>query len=120
MGTVAARMMSPTIHPDEWGFLTNGQALIGHVEAPIPTGSFYPAGFGIVTGLAGLVTGSISGAYRVTLFVNILFAILTAWCAGRVAVKTFKTSQQVGLLASALVLVLPGTIVQFFCACSQV
>ena len=111
MGTVAARMMSPTIHPDEWGFLTNGQALIGHVEAPIPTGSFYPAGFGIVTGLAGLVTGSISGAYRVTLFVNILFAILTAWCAGRVAVKTFKTSQQVGLLASALVLVLPGTIV---------
>ena len=111
MVTVAARMMSPTIHPDEWGFLTNGQALIGHVEAPIPTGSFYPAGFGIITGLAGLVTGSLSGAYRVTLFVNILFAILTAWCAGRVAVRTFKASPSVGRLVSALVLVLPGTIV---------
>ena len=111
MGTVAARMVSPTIHPDEWGFLTNGQALIGHVEAPIPTGSFYPAGFGIITGLAGLVTGSLSGAYRVTLFVNIVFAILTAWFSGRLAVHTFKTSKQVGRLVTVLVLVLPGTIV---------
>ena len=111
MLTVAARMAAPTIHPDEWGFLTNGQALIGHVEAPIPTGSFYPAGFGIITGLAGLITGSISGAYRVTLFVNIIFAVLTAWFAGRVAVTTFKVSQSVGRLVSLLVLVLPGTIV---------
>ena len=111
MATVAARMASPTIHPDEWGFLTNGQALIGHVEAPIPTGSFYPAGFGVITGVAGLLTGSLSGAYRVTLFVNILFALLTAWCAGRLAVKTFKASANVGRLASVLVLVLPGTIV---------
>lgn len=111
MATVAARMVSPTIHPDEWGFLTNGQALIGHVEAPIPTGSFYPAGFGIITGLAGLVTGSLSGAYRVTLFVNIVFAVLTAWFSGRLAVHTFKTSKQAGRLVSALVLVLPGTIV---------
>lgn len=111
MATVAARMASPTIHPDEWGFLTNGQALIGHVEAPIPTGSFYPAGFGIITGVAGLLTGSLSGAYRVTLFVNIVFALLTAWCAGRLAVKTFKASSNVGRLVSVLVLVLPGTIV---------
>ena len=111
MLTVAARMAAPTIHPDEWGFLTNGQAIIGHVEAPIPTGSFYPAGFGIITGLAGLITGSLSGAYRVTLFVNIGFSLLTAWCAGRVAVKTFKVSASVGRLVSLLVLVLPGTIV---------
>lgn len=111
MATVAARMVSPTVHPDEWGFLTNGQALIGHVEAPIPTGSFYPAGFGIVTGLAGLITGSISGAYRVTLFANIVLALLTAWFAGRLAVNTFKVSRSVGRLVSVLVLVLPGTIV---------
>ena len=104
-------MAAPTIHPDEWGFLANGQALIGHVEAPIPTGSFYPAGFGIITGLAGLITGSIAGAYRVTLFVNIVFALLTAWCAGRVAVHTFKVSRDVGRLVSVLILVLPGTIV---------
>ena len=111
MTTVAARMAAPTIHPDEWGFITNGQALIGNVEAPIPTGSFYPAGFGIVTGVAGLVSGSLSGAYRITLFVNIVFALLTAWCAGRLAVNTFKATVNVGRLVSVLVLVLPGTIV---------
>lgn len=111
MGTVAARMIAPTIHPDEWGFLTNGQAIIGHVEAPIPTGSFYPAGFGILTGIAGLITGSISGAYRVTLFVNIVFAVLTAWCAARVARQVFDVSLNVSRLIAALVLVLPGTIV---------
>lgn len=111
MATVAARMVAPTIHPDEWGFLTNGQALIGHVEAPIPTGSFYPAGFGIVTGLLGLITGSISGAYRLTLFVNIALALTTAWAAGRLATKTFKATANIGRLVSVLVLVLPGTIV---------
>ena len=111
MGTVAARMAAPTIHPDEWGFLTNGQALIGHVEAPIPTGSFYPAGFGLVTGLAALVTGSISGAYRVTLFVNIGCAVATAWFAARLARRTFNTSVDVSRLVAALVLVLPGTLV---------
>lgn len=111
MVTVAARMAAPTIHPDEWGFLSNGQALIGHVEAPIPTGSFYPAGFGILTGLAGLVTGSIGGAYRVTLFANIGFALATAWFAGRLACRTFGADRNVARLVSLLVLVLPGTIV---------
>jgi hypothetical protein len=111
MGTVAARMAAPTIHPDEWGFLTNGQALIGHVEAPIPTGSFYPAGFGIITGLAALVSGSISGAYRITLFVNIGFALATAWWAGRLARQVFQVSQNVSRVVMALVAVLPGTLV---------
>lgn len=111
MATVAARMAGPTIHPDEWGFLTNGQAIIGHVEAPIPTGSFYPAGFGIITGLAGLVSGSISGAYRITLFVNIGFALATAWWAGRLARRVFNVSQNVSRVVMALVVVLPGTLV---------
>ncbi len=111
MLTVAARMKSPTIHPDEWGFLSNGQALIGNVEAPLPTGSFYTAGFGIVTGLAGLVTGSISGAYRVTLFVNIGFALATAWFAARLAHRTFGVPAMHARLIGVLVLVLPGTIV---------
>ncbi|MEY2711229.1 MAG: hypothetical protein RL487_1012, partial [Actinomycetota bacterium] len=38
------------MHPDEWGFLLNGRVIMGHSEAQIPTGSFYPAGFGLVTG----------------------------------------------------------------------
>ncbi len=60
--TIAVRMAGPTVHPDEWGSLINGQVLIGHSEAPIPTGSFYPAGYGLVTGLGALITGSMSGS----------------------------------------------------------
>ena len=111
MLTVALRMAGPTVHPDEFGFLTNGQALIGHTEAPVPTGSFYPAGYGVVTGLGALVTGSIAGAYRFSLLVNVAFAILTAWCAGSIARRAFGASQLTSWLASALVFVMPGTLV---------
>ncbi|MFY8239136.1 MAG: hypothetical protein ACOVK5_07840, partial [Ilumatobacteraceae bacterium] len=78
MLSIALRMAGPTVHPDEFGFLSNGQALIGHVEAPIPTGSFYPAGYGLVTGLGALISGSISGAYRFALLTNIVLALCTA------------------------------------------
>jgi hypothetical protein len=111
MTSIALRMTGPTIHPDEFGFLINGQVLIGRVEAPIPTGSFYPAGFGLVTGLGHLVTGSMSGAYSFSLLVNVFLACLTAWCAMRLAVKGFGVSRGMGLMAGALVLVFPGTIV---------
>ena len=111
MFTIAMRMAGPTVHPDEFGFLSNGQALIGHVEAPIPTGSFYPAGYGVVTGLGALLSGSISGAYRFSLLVNLLFAVATAWCASRLATKGLGSSRTIGFIAACLVFVTPGTIV---------
>lgn len=111
MLTVALRQYGPTIHPDEFGFLTNGQVLIGHSEAEIPTGSFYPAGYGIVTGLGAILTGSISGAYRFALLTNFLLAIVTAWYAGRLAQRGFGVSRQMSLLVTALVFVVPGTVV---------
>ena len=67
---VALHQSGPTVHPDEWGFLLNGQVIAGHPEAQVPTGSFYPAGFGVVTGVMAWLTGSISGEYRATLLVN--------------------------------------------------
>ena len=111
MASVAMRQAGPTVHPDEWGFLSNGQALIGHIEAPIPTGSFYPAGYGLVTGLGALVTGSLPGAYRFALLANVVLAILTGWFAGRLAVQGFGASKPMGRIVSSLVFVLPGTIV---------
>lgn len=111
MLSVAVRQYGPTVHPDEWGFLTNGQVLIGHSEAAIPTGSFYPAGYGIVTGLGALLTGSISGAYRFALLTNVVLAVITALYAGRLARRGFGVSPQMSLLISALVFVVPGTIV---------
>ena len=111
MTTVAMRQAGPTVHPDEWGFLSNGQVLIGHTEAPIPTGSFYPAGYGLVTGLGALITGSLPGSYRFALLANVVLAVLTAWFAGRLAVRGFGATKLMGRLVSALVFVLPGTIV---------
>jgi hypothetical protein len=111
MLTVAIRQYGPTVHPDEFGFLTNGQALIGHDEAAIPTGSFYPAGYGIVTGLGALISGSISGAYRFSLLTNVVLAMLTAWYAGRLAQRGFGASRHMAMVITALVFVVPGTIV---------
>ncbi len=111
MASVALRLAGPTVHPDEWGFLSNGQALIGHTEAPIPTGSFYPAGYGLITGLGALLTGSLHGAYRFALLANVALAIATAWFAGRLAVRGFDASKLMGRIISGLVFMLPGTIV---------
>lgn len=111
MCTVAARLYGPTVHPDEWGFLINGQSLIGHVEATVPTGSFYPAGYGLVTGLGGLVTGSFWGAYRFSLFANLALALVTAWYGSRVARRYFSSSRYESILIGALILVVPGTLV---------
>lgn len=109
--SVALRMVGPTVHPDEWGSLINGQVLIGHNEAPIPTGSFYPAGYGIVTGLGALITGSMAGSYRFSLFSNIVFALLTALSAGVLARKYLGASATTSRLVAALVFVMPGTLV---------
>ncbi len=112
MLSVALRLSGPTINPDEWGFLTNGQVLIGHSEAALPTaGSFYPAGYGIVTGLGALLTGSMSGSYRFALLTNVVLAVAVSWYAGRLARREFNVSQNMARLISALVFVVPGTIV---------
>ncbi|CAB4594058.1 unannotated protein [freshwater metagenome] len=108
---IAWKVFGPTVHPDEWGFLSNGQVMVGHTEAPIPTGSFYPAGYGVVTGLGALLTGSMSGAFRFSLMSNVLFAIITAFCAGRLAFRGFGASRVTGVVAGTLVFVMPGTIV---------
>ncbi len=110
MLTVALRLAGPTVHPDEWGFLSNGQVLIGHAEAPIPTGSFYPAGYGFITGLGALLTGSLTGAYRVALLANLILAVITSWASARLAIRGFGSSRHMGVLAGALVFVTPGTV----------
>lgn len=117
---VSMRQSGPTVHPDEWGFLTNGQVLIGHSEAMMPTTSFYTAGYGIVTGAGALVTGSIQGAYRFALVTNLFFAIATAWVATRIGRKILGLSQASARLAGLLVFVLPGTLLSSVMAWPEV
>lgn len=106
---VVVRIYGPTVHPDEFGFLANGQVMIGHDEAKIYSPSFYPAGYGIITGLGALLTGSIEGSYRVALVVNVVFVVALAWATMRLAARGFGASKAASRLAGALVLVAPGT-----------
>ena len=108
---VALHQYGPTVHPDEWGFLLNGQVIVGHAETQVPTGSFYPAGFGVVTGALALLTGSMSGEYRATLIVNFLLCIVVGLLARRVAARVFGVSPRMAWLAGALAFVVPGTVV---------
>lgn len=108
---VALRQYGPTVHPDEWGFLLNGQVIAGHDEVQVPTGSFYPAGFGVVTGALALLTGSMAGQYRATLIVNFLLCLAVAWLARRVARRVFGLSDRMAWVAAALAFVAPGTVV---------
>lgn len=108
---VALRQYGPTVHPDEWGFLLNGQVIVGHAEVQVPTGSFYPAGFGVVTGSLAVLTGSMAGQYRATLVVNFLLCLAVAWLARRVATRVFGLSGRMAWLAAVLAFVAPGTIV---------
>ena len=73
----ATRISGPSIRPDEWGYLLNGQVLIGHEEVRLPFSEMYPAGFGFVTGAWAWISGSLHSAYRLTLFTNVaLIAVL--------------------------------------------
>jgi hypothetical protein len=111
MLTVAWRMRGPTVHPDEFGFLLNGQIFLGHHEAVVPTGSFYPVGYGVVTAIGAALLGGISGAYRFALFFNLACASAVAGLVFVLARRVFQLPTYVAIIGSCLVFVAPGTVV---------
>ena len=69
----------PTIGPDEFGYLINGQHLVNHLELPLVEDmrSFYMVGYGFVTALAALIGGSMKAEFTLSLAFNIGFVVLT-------------------------------------------
>jgi hypothetical protein len=69
----------PTIGPDEFGYLINGQHLVNHSEIPLLENmrSFYMVGYGFVTALAALIGGSLKAEFTLSLAFNIGFVVLT-------------------------------------------
>ena len=106
----AARITGPSIRPDEWGYLLNGQVLIGHEEVRLPFSSMYPAGFGLVTGAWAFIGGSLHTAFRLTLFTNIALMGVLGCLVFRFSVSTLKASRATGYLVAALVIASPGTL----------
>ena len=106
----AARISGPSIRPDEWGYLLNGQVLIGHEEVRLPFSSMYPAGFGFITGAWAWVGGSLHSAYRLTLFTNVALIAVLAYLVVAFAVRTLHASRTTVYLVAALVVASPGTL----------
>ena len=106
----AARIHGPSIRPDEWGYLLNGQVLLGHEEVRLPFSSMYPAGFGLITGAWAWIGGSLHTAYRLTLFTNIALMAVLGYLVFTFTVNTLKASRMAGYLVAALVIASPGTL----------
>ena len=106
----ATRISGPSIRPDEWGYLLNGQVLIGHEEVRLPFSEMYPAGFGFVTGAWAWISGSLHSAYRLTLFTNVALIAVLAYLVVAFAVRTLHASRTTGYLIAALVVASPGTL----------
>ena len=106
----AARIHGPSIRPDEWGYLLNGQVLLGHEEVRLPFSEMYPAGFGLITGAWAWISGSLQTAYRLTLFTNIALTVVLGYLVFTFTVNTLKASRIAGYLVAALVIASPGTL----------
>jgi len=106
----AARISGPSIRPDEWGYLLNGQVLIGHDEVRLPFSEMYPAGFGLVTGAWAWISGSLHTAFRLTLFTNIALMAVLGYLVFTFTVRTLNASRTTAYVVAALVIASPGTL----------
>ena len=77
----------PTIGPDEFGFLMNGQRLIGNSEVPLTESmrSFYMVGYSYVTAAAAFIGGNMRAEFTISLIFNMFFVFFTG-----VLVKKFS------------------------------
>lgn len=108
VGLVAAwRVTGPTIRPDEWGYLLNGQVLLGRTEPLLPFARYYGPIYGFVTAAGSLVTGSLSGAFRFSLMFNIAVIVGVGVVTTRLA-RRWGAAPRVAALCGLLVAVAPG------------
>lgn len=108
VGLVAAwRVAAPTIRPDEWGYLLNGQVLLGRTEPLLPFARYYGPMYGFVTAGGALVTGSLSGAFRFSLMFNIAVIVGVGVATARLA-RRWGSDPRIAAMCGLLVAVAPG------------
>ena len=106
----AARISGPSIRPDEWGYLLNGQVLIGHEEVRLPFSEMYPAGFGVVTGAWAWISGSLQTAFRLTLLTNVCLMAILGYLVFAFTLRTLNAGRTTAYVVAALVVASPGTL----------
>lgn len=103
----AWRVAGPTIRPDEWGYLLNGQVLLGRTEPLLPFARYYGPIYGFVTAGGALLTGSLSGAFRFSLMFNIAVIVGVGVATAQLA-RRWGTDARVAALCGLVVAVSPG------------
>mgnify|MGYP000161762291 CR=1 FL=1 len=99
----------PTTRPDELGYLLNGRVLAGHEETPLPgVRSFYQAGYSLVTAVGALFGASIDVQFRVSLFLNMIFVLLTGLALYALMTRHFSISVRWAALVAATISVAPS------------
>jgi len=99
----------PTTRPDELGYLLNGRVLAGHEETPLPgVRSFYQAGYSLVTAVGALFGASIDVQFRVSLFLNMFFVLLTGLALYAFMTRHFSISTRWAALVAAAISVAPS------------
>lgn len=109
VAVVAAwRVAGPTIRPDEWGYLLNGQVLLGRHEPLLPFARYYGPIYGLVTAAGAVLTGSLQGAFRFALVFNVATIVLTAWAVAGMA-RRWGADARIAALCGLVMLTSPGT-----------
>jgi hypothetical protein len=99
----------PTTRPDELGYLLNGRVLAGQEETPLPgVRSFYQAGYSMVTAVGALFGASIDVQFRVSLFLNMFFVLLTGLALYALMTRHFSISTRWAALVAATISVAPS------------
>lgn len=99
----------PSTRPDELSYLLNGRVLTGHEETPLPdVRAFYQAGYSMVTAVGALFGGSIDVQFRVSLFLNMSFVLLTGLALYALMTRHFSISARWAALVAATISVAPS------------
>lgn len=99
----------PSTRPDELSYLLNGRVLTGHNETPLPgVRAFYQAGYSMVTAVGALFGTSIEVQFRVSLFINMFFVLLTGLALYGLMTRHFSISARWATLVAATISVAPS------------
>jgi hypothetical protein len=99
----------PSTRPDELSYLLNGRVLTGHNETPLPgVRAFYQAGYSMVTAVGALFGASIEVQFRISLFLNMFFVLLTGLALYALMTRHFAISARWAALVAASISVAPS------------
>jgi hypothetical protein len=99
----------PSTQPDELSYLLNGRVLTGHEETPLPNvRALYQAGYSMVTAVGAVFGASIDVQFRLSLFLNMVFVVLTGLTLYALMKRHFSVSSRWAALIAVTISIAPS------------